>query len=116
MIPAEPRQNPDSSELHEPQVLGDILAGVLKEIAPVRRGGRGSDPTVGLQEVQEVWSGVVGKDIDLLTRVVRYRGGVLTVEVPSAPLKAELESFAREQLLDDLNASGLQGAHELRFR
>ena len=111
-----PLQNPRSSGVGDPQVIGDILAGVLKEIAPSRRGGSGSDPIAGLQEVQALWNGVVGKDINHLTRVVRYRGGVLTVEVSSAPLKAELKSFAREQLLEDLNASGLQGAHELRFR
>jgi hypothetical protein len=41
---------------------------------------------------------------------------VLTVEVDSAPLAAELESFGRDHLLGALEHEGLVGLCRVRFR
>ncbi len=72
-------------------------------------------PAQRLQELQELWRRVVGEEIAEQSGVVRYRRGVLTVQVSSAPLLAELSGFAQEQLLNELNIGGLKELHHLRF-
>jgi hypothetical protein len=48
------------------------------------------------------WKEAVGADRAGSTRVTGLRGGVLTVEVESAALRCELETFYHEDLLDRL--------------
>jgi hypothetical protein len=101
----------------ETRTLGKEFDRVLREFAPtvpVRR----NDPSVvgGLDEVAEIWRRAVGDEIASLSRPGRFRGGVLTVEVDSAPLASELEQFAREHLLEALEREGLVGLCDLKFR
>ncbi len=69
-----------------------------------------------LEEIGEIWQRVVGEDIAALSRPTRYRGGVLTVELDSAPLATELGTFAREHLREALEGEGLSGLCDLKFR
>ena len=96
----------------DPMIIKDLLGGILKELAPTVRG----DAVESLDRLGLLWKEVVGDDFAALSRVVRYRGGVLTVEVRSAPLRAELAGFARSHLLEELAARGLEGIHDLDFR
>jgi hypothetical protein len=48
------------------------------------------------------WKQAVGADREASTRVTGLRGGILTVEVASAALRCELETFYHEDLLDRL--------------
>ncbi|MBN1420359.1 MAG: DUF721 domain-containing protein [Planctomycetes bacterium] len=63
------------------------------------------------------WRDIVGPEIGEHTRPGTYRNGILTVEVDSAPLLAELSTYCREALLDSLRAdTGFHGLRALRFR
>ncbi len=70
--------------------IGDLLPGVLREMKPLRRRGSG---------LAEVWDRAVGSKLSEETRVASLRQGVLTVEVRSASLLAELDGFRRDDLL-----------------
>ena len=72
--------------------------------------------TSRLEEVSEIWQRTVGEDIAGLSRPTRFRAGVLTVELDSAPLAAELDSFARDHLLEALAGEGLSGLCDLKFK
>ena len=98
-----------------PARVGDLLGRVLKDFAPTTRSVGSEGEHQRLEDLQEKWTQVVGGELAGLTRIVRYRQGVLTVKVDSSPLRAELQGFARDKLLEDLNALGLRGVHDLRF-
>ncbi|MFQ5654398.1 MAG: DciA family protein [Planctomycetota bacterium] len=95
----------------EPALLSEVLQALIARLAPSAGATAGST----LPELREIWSTTVGREVDRMTRVVSYRRGVLTVEVSSAPLLAELRAFAREDLLVSLSEAGLTGVHSLRF-
>ncbi len=71
--------------------------------------------TTRLQELCEMWSKIVGAEFSEVCRPSRFRGGVLTIEVDSAPLSSELESFHRERLLEGFRREGLEELCDLRF-
>lgn len=111
---------PDQRARREPTGIGELIKEVMREMAPVvealprgKGSARGGDR---LAELQGIWQRIVGAEIAALARITRYRGGVLTVEVDSAPLKAELEGFAKAELTESFIDGGLDGLHELRFR
>ena len=101
----------------DPVLLADVIKPLLKDMAPTigERNSRKS-AGVGLESIRAVWSRVVGGELARLTRVTRYRGGVLTVEVATAPLAAELGGFARQNLLDGFAAEGVTGIHGITFK
>ena len=107
----------DESDRGDPVDLKRLIKEVMRELAPIvgatRSDARSDDR---LEELQDMWKRVVGNPIDEHTRVVRYRGGVMTVEVDFAPLMAELDGFAKTELLENLVDLGLEGIHRLCFR
>ena len=48
--------------------------------------------------------------------MVSYRHGILTVIVDSAPLAAELDSFAKREIVAGLREMGLEELSDIRFR
>ena len=63
------------------------------------------------------WAEAVGPARAPATRVAGLRGGVLTVEVESASLRCELETFYREDLLDRLRVQAPRlGIRRIVFR
>ncbi len=108
-----------------PRLDGEF-ARLLRELAPtvqksaVQKSAAKKKPVdaqgeLRIEQIGEIWQRAVGDDIAALSRPTRYRGGVLTVELDSAPLAAELKSFAREHLRKALEAEGLAGLCELKF-
>lgn len=77
---------------------------------------RASREEDGMEEAREAWHVVVGEDLAELTEVLRFRSGVLTVAVSSAPLRAELSTFARADLVRGLEEQGLRGIHDVKFK
>lgn len=72
---------------------------------------------LGEEGIYRRWPEVVGEEIAARTRVLRCAGGVLTVEVASAPLLQELSAYHRESILASIRArEDLQGIREIRFR
>ena len=108
----------DRRRLPEMKTLAPELTALVRSLAPVlpSSGPRRRDGALRLAEIGAYWSRAVGEEMAALTRPTRFRGGVLTVEVDSAPLAAELESFARDHLLHALQGEGLDELCELRFR
>src|SRR5436190_1296569 len=90
-----------------PSPIGDVLRGILKDAKPAaRRGGIGA-----------AWAQAAGDELSADTRPSTLQRGVLTVEVRSTPLLAELEGFRKDELLARLLATGTSGRiHGLRFR
>jgi predicted nucleic acid-binding Zn ribbon protein len=63
------------------------------------------------------WRAVVGEEIAAQTRVAKLSGGVLTVEVSSAPLLQELSSYLKEEILGAIRSHPeFGGIREIRFR
>jgi hypothetical protein len=50
------------------------------------------------------WRAAAGEEIARQSRAMSFRNGFLTVAVDSAPLRAELETFRREALVETLSA------------
>lgn len=102
--------------------LAGTFRNLLKDLAPAIESGaaqrerKASGGGNRLEEITGLWQRTVGDDVAALSRPVRFRGGVLTVEVDSAPLAAELGSFARDHLVQALAAEGLEGLCDLKFR
>jgi predicted nucleic acid-binding Zn ribbon protein len=99
-----------------PESLGDILPRVV-------RGAGGSERGLGLttrrreSAVARAWSAAAGPELSAQTRPSTLRRGVLTVEVRSAPLLAELAGFRSQELLSRLLAADPSGrVTGLRFR
>ena len=107
-------QHEQSAKSHhcEPVSLKSVLRSLLREISPTVSGGA----VESLERLQTVWNEVVGEGLAHWTRIVRYRGGVLTVEVSAAPLIAELSGFARQSLIESLAERGLAGIHDVKFK
>jgi predicted nucleic acid-binding Zn ribbon protein len=92
-----------------PEAVGAILARMLRDpsLRPPRR-GRG---------VEDVWARAAGPELAEETRAATLRQGVLTVEVRSAPLLAELAGFRSQELLGRVTAEdGAGRIRGLKFR
>jgi hypothetical protein len=93
----------------EPEELGAILTRWLSATQAAER--------LGEDGIFQKWRDIVGEDVGAATRVVKCAGGVLTVEVASAPLLNELSSFRREEILELVRArEEFRGIHDIRFR
>jgi predicted nucleic acid-binding Zn ribbon protein len=92
-----------------PSAIGSLMREVLR-----RRGlSRRSFPA-GLDAA---WAEAVGPARARATRIGGFRNGVLTIEVESAPLRCELETFYREDLLDRMRVLAPQsGIRRIAFR
>jgi predicted nucleic acid-binding Zn ribbon protein len=63
------------------------------------------------------WPEIVGEEIASSTRPVRLAGGVLTVEVASAPLLQELSTYRRREILEALRTRPeFRTIRDIRFR
>ena len=110
----------------EVDALEGEFAALLKELAPALpaiddKAARKKNRTAAAdearwEEISKIWQRAVGDDLAALSRPIRFRGGVLTVEIDSAPLAAELGTFAKQHLLEALDREGLAGVCELKFR
>ncbi len=100
------------AQSREPVAVGELLRDLLRELKPTVQG----DPPQSLERLHQIWTAAVGEELARLCHVIRYRGGVMTVEVNSAPLISELGGFARESLIEELAARGMEGVHDLRFK
>ena len=115
--------------------LGQTFDQLLRDFAPTvegarsrprrRAGGDGELPDVSraasrgerrLEELAGIWARAVGEEIAGISTPIRYRGGVLTIEIDSAPLAAELGTFARDHLRTALAAEGLPELCDLKFK
>lgn len=96
----------------EVEPIGGLFQRLVREFAPAVA----PDAGARLEEIAAIWRRAVGEEIAAHTRPGRFRGGVLTIEVDSAPLAAELGSFARGHLHRALEREGLTGLCELKFR
>ena len=90
-----------------PEPIADVLSRVLKGVRPAtRRGG-----------IADTWAEVAGEELGTSTRPATLKAGVLTVEVSSTALLAELNGFRRTELLAKLLSIETTGRiTELRFR
>lgn len=77
----------------DPSPLREFLPGVLRGLKPPGR----------LERIREAWAEVVGPVVASRTRVVGCEEGRLKVEVASAPLKHDLSTFRREEILGGLD-------------
>jgi hypothetical protein len=89
--------------------LGEILPRVLRESGFTKRPRRGG--------LAEAWARAAGEPLAAETRPSTLRSGVLTVEVRSAALLAELAGFRTAEMLSRFIAVDPSGrVRELRFR
>jgi predicted nucleic acid-binding Zn ribbon protein len=90
-----------------PEAISDVLRRIVKEVRPAaRRSG-----------VPGAWLAAAGEELAAETRASTLQRGVLTVEVRSTALLAELEGFRRQELLGKLLAAEPSGRITgLRFR
>ena len=82
-------------------MVGSILPRVLAESGFTRRRRRSS--------LSSLWETAAGAELAAETRPATLRHGVLTVEVRSTALLAELAGFRREELLSRLLAADPSG-------
>lgn len=95
-------------ERKEAQSIGDLLR---QEIENSRL-----SPLLDELNAAKAWPRVVGKDVASRTLRPFIQNGVMTIRVPSAPLRQEL-SMMRSSLIGALNAEvGKNVVKELRFR
>lgn len=92
--------------------VSDVVSNLLKRLAPTRS----RNPQGRIEEIRDVWKEAVGNEIARRTTPSRYREGVLTVTVDTAPLASELQSFGEQALIGDLSQRGLDGLHTIRFQ
>lgn len=93
-----------------PEALADILPRVLKEsgYTKKRRGGA---------SLADLWARAAGAEVAAETRPSTLRAGVLTVEVRSAGLLAQLAGFRQDEFLSRIVAQDPSGRITgLRFR
>ena len=81
---------PESAAVPIGRLIGDLLR------------SRGLTARAHPAGLASAWRQAVGAEREKSTRVTGLRGGVLTVEVESAALRCELETFYHEDLLDRL--------------
>jgi len=79
-----------------PQRLGDVLS----ELVALK----GLAHTGAAEQLQEAWQQVAGQTIAEATRVVGKRNRLLEVEVVSAAMLYELDSFHKNSLLQALQS------------
>lgn len=91
------------------EAIGQILPRVLRESGFTRRPRRGG--------LAVSWAKAAGETLAAETRPATLRSGVLTVEVRSAALLAELAGFRTAEMLSRFVAEDPSGrVRELRFR
>jgi predicted nucleic acid-binding Zn ribbon protein len=104
-----PEGGPESPGKHEAEGLSSILSRCIKRNRIKERIEGGS--------IFAAWPELVGENLATSTRPVRLAGGILTVEVASAPLLQELSTFRRSEILDAVRARDeFAGVRDLRFR
>ncbi len=89
--------------------MGQILARVTRQsgLTKTRRGS----------SIADLWSRAAGPELDAETRPSTLRQGVLTIEVRSAALLAELAGFRTDEMLTRLLAEDSSGRFTgLKFR
>ena len=93
-----------------PQPIGEILHEFLRE--------KERDAVDPRQRVVRAWSAAIADDPAPGTRVTTFRKGIVTIEVKSPPLCAELSQFRRRDLLSRMQRSMGDGVivKDLRFR
>jgi predicted nucleic acid-binding Zn ribbon protein len=92
----------------EPEPLGDIL-----DRAVVRPGRRNRSL---IARARRKWTSVAGEETARHSWPKRVRAGVLTVEVDSGALLAELAGYRREEILRGLNeGKDALGARQVKF-
>jgi len=84
-----------------PESLGQILPRVIRGVAPLKRGSRSA--------LARIWEAAAGPELAAETRPSTLRRGVLTVEVRSAALHAELSGFRAGELLSRVLAADPSG-------
>lgn len=92
--------------------LSETVKKLLKKYAP----SHSSDAVDGIQGVRKLWRQVVGVEIFQHTLPVRWKEGVLTVNVDSNPLATELKSFGERAIIENLREQGLDNVHTIHFR
>lgn len=92
-----------------PEAVSQILGRVFKDVRPAARRRRSA--------VADAWAVAAGPDLAADTRPDTLRAGVLTVEVRSTSLLAELQGFRKDELLARLlDAAPAGRVTGLRFR
>jgi len=74
--------------------IGDLLKRYLKR--------HGIERLLRFRGIYEFWCKAVGEELARQTRVVALRKNVLTIEVDSSPLLAELAGYRKQELLEAL--------------
>ena len=92
--------------------LSETVKKLLKKYAP----SHSSDAVDGIQGVRKLRRQVVGVEISQHTLPVRWKEGVLTVNVDSNPLATELKSFGERAIIENLREQGLDNVHTIHFR
>ncbi|MDC3251703.1 MAG: DUF721 domain-containing protein [Planctomycetota bacterium] len=92
--------------------LSETVKKLLKKYAP----SHSSDAVDGIQGVRKLWRQVVGVEISQHTLPVRWKEGVLTVNVDSNPLATELKAFGERAIIENLREQGLDNVHTIHFR
>ena len=93
----------------EPEQLGAILSRLVARSRGQYRPGQ--------KPIHLLWTEAAGPELAGMTRATRLAGGVLTVEVSSAPLLNELATYRQKELLERVRARDeLRGVREIRFR
>lgn len=87
--------------------VGELVPKLLKQLGIVTGRSR---------EIQHLWQEVVGEDFAAATRIRSFRGGTLTVEVQSAPLLYELNSFHKKDFLKLLRPRMPAGLSSIKFK
>lgn len=88
--------------------VGELIASVVREVG-LHKGGK-------LDALEQAWREAVGREHATQTRLLRLRGGVLTIEVRSAALAHELEVYAKKALLVRLRETSKVALSDLRFK
>ena len=93
----------------KPVPLKNLLAELKRDLNRKRRSKR-------LDTVARRWEDVVGADVAGSTRVRDVSSGLLTIEVDSSALKAELDGFERDRLLGEMSVRvKFTRIHGIRF-
>ena len=93
----------------EPEEISSILSRWMAKNRAHRRAGQ--------KPIHLLWKEAAGPELAQGTRATRLAGGVLTVEVSSAPLLNELATYRRKEILERVRAlEELRGVQEIRFK
>ncbi|MBI4563627.1 MAG: DUF721 domain-containing protein [Planctomycetes bacterium] len=79
-----------------PRKIGELIPAVLRAVRPQVRNE--------LYELSEAWGRAAGPDVARRSRVIGMNRDTLTVAVESAPLRQELETFRKPELLARVRA------------